>query len=80
MRSRKGSRAPCGLAIPTQLQARLKADERPLLARFKELAPSKAPISIQRWNARRIGTTAIAALGLLTLTALLVDSVRAGIN
>ena len=69
-----------GLAIPTQLQARLKADERPLLARFKELAPSKAPISIQRWNARRIGTTAIAALGLLTLTALLVDSVRAGIN
>ena len=76
----EGFASAVGLAIPTQLQARLKADERPLLARFKELAPSKAPISIQRWSARRIGTTAIAAFGVLTLTALLVDSVRAGIN
>ena len=45
-----------GLAIPTQLQARLKADERPLLAGFKELAPPREPVSIQRWNARRIAT------------------------
>ena len=48
----EGFACAVGLAIPTQLQARLKADERPLLARFKELAPSKATISIQRWSAR----------------------------
>ena len=53
----EGFACAVGLAIPTQLQARLKADERPLFARFKELAPSKAPISIQRWSARRIGTS-----------------------
>ena len=69
-----------GLAIPTQLQARLKADDRPLLARFKELAPTKGTISIQRWSVRRIGTAAIATIAAVALLALLVDSVRAGIN
>jgi hypothetical protein len=69
-----------GLAIPTQLQARLKADHRPLLTRFKELAPAREPVSIQRWNSRRIGTTAAAAVGAFGLLALLVDSVRAGVT
>ena len=69
-----------GLAIPTQLQARLKADDRPLFARCKELAPAREPISIQRWNARRLATASAAAIGVVVLLSLLVDSVRAGIN
>ena len=76
----EGFACAVGLAVPTQLQARLKADERPLLARFKELAPAREPISIQRWSARRVATGAAAAVGALVLLALLVDSVRAGIN
>ncbi len=76
----EGFASAVGLAIPTQLQARLKADQRPLLTRFKELAPAREPISIQRWTPRRIATGAAAAVGVLVLLALLVDSVRAGIN
>ncbi len=76
----EGFASAVGLAIPTQLQARLKADQRPLLTRFKELAPAREPISIQRWSPRRIATGAAAAVGVLVLLALLVDSVRAGIN
>src|SRR4029079_7928573 len=45
-----------GLAIPTQLQGRLKTDRRPLMARFKELAPARDPVSIQRWSTNRIVT------------------------
>ena len=41
----------------------MKANQRPLLARFKELAPAREPISIQRWSARRIATGAAAASG-----------------
>jgi tRNA A-37 threonylcarbamoyl transferase component Bud32 len=33
-----------GLAIPTQLAARLKEDPRPIMARFKELAPQRARV------------------------------------
>jgi hypothetical protein len=76
----EGFACAVGLAIPTQLQTRLKADPRPLLTRFKELAPAREPISIQRWGARRIATTATAAIGVLVLLALLVDSVRAGLR
>jgi hypothetical protein len=39
-----------GLTIPTELQAKLKADGRPLLKRFRELAPAHEPVSIQRWS------------------------------
>jgi hypothetical protein len=69
-----------GLAIPTQLQERLGADPRPLLARFKELAPSRTPISIQRWDYRRLVTTAVAAAAVLLLIGLFADAVGAGIN
>jgi hypothetical protein len=42
-----------GLTIPTELQAKLKADGRPLLARLRQLAPPRDPISIQRWGPQR---------------------------
>jgi hypothetical protein len=39
-----------GVASPTQLRAHLKRDGRNLLARFRQLAPQRAPVAIQRWR------------------------------
>ena len=43
-----------GMAIPTELQRYLKEDDRDLIGRFRELAPSRPKISIQRWSFRRL--------------------------
>jgi hypothetical protein len=69
-----------GLAIPTELQARLRADGRPLLDRFRQLAPQRQRVSIQRWSAQRVALTAGAAVGALVLVALFLDSLRAGLG
>jgi hypothetical protein len=69
-----------GLTIPTELQAKLKADGRPLLARLRALAPARDPISIQRWSPQRLALTAAAAFGVLVLTGLFLDSLRAGLS
>jgi hypothetical protein len=69
-----------GLTIPTELQAKLKADGRPLLKRFRELAPAHEPVSIQRWSAQRLLLTAGAAVGILVLVGLFIDSLRAGLG
>jgi tRNA A-37 threonylcarbamoyl transferase component Bud32 len=69
-----------GLTIPTELQAKLRADGRPLLDRFRQLAPPRHRISIQRWSAQRLLLTAAAALGTLILVTLFVDSLRAGLT
>jgi hypothetical protein len=69
-----------GLTIPTELQAKLKADGRPLLERFRQLAPPRDRVSIQRWSTRRLLLTAGAALGTLVLAALFLDSLRAGLT
>jgi hypothetical protein len=68
-----------GFTMPTELQARMKADGRPLLRRFRQLAPHREPVSIQRWSARRLTLTAATALGVLLLVGLFVDSLRAGL-
>ena len=68
-----------GLTIPTELQAKLKADGRPLLARLRQLAPPRDPISIQRWSPQRPTLTA-AAFGVLLLAGLFLDSLRAGLT
>jgi serine/threonine-protein kinase RIO1/membrane-associated phospholipid phosphatase len=47
-----------GLASPTQLRAALKRDGRDLVTRFRELAPERRPIAIQRWSVRRVVLTA----------------------
>jgi hypothetical protein len=69
-----------GLAVPTQLQAMLKADPRPIMARFIELAPEHAPISIQRWSFRRTALLCGAGIGGLVTIAMLVDSLLAGLR
>src|SRR5262249_39088565 len=43
-----------GVASPTQLRQFMKRDGRDLLGRFREMAPSREPIAIQRWSVRRV--------------------------
>jgi hypothetical protein len=69
-----------GLTIPTELQAKMKADGRPLLERFRELAPQRDPVSIQRWSVRRLALTGTTFLGIIVGIGLFVDAVRAGIE
>lgn len=69
-----------GMAIPTELSGRLKQDPRPILQRFKELAPAHAPVSIQRWSFQRIALTAAVVLGSLILLAMAIDSLFAGLK
>ena len=68
-----------GLTVPTELQAKMKADGRPLLERFRQLAPARERVSIQRWSTRRLLLTAGAALGTLLLAGFFLDSLRAGL-
>ncbi len=76
----EGFASAVGLAIPTELSEKLKADGRPLIDRFKELAPARDPVSIQRWSPRRAALTAAVGIGVLVLAGMLVDSVRAGLT
>jgi membrane-associated phospholipid phosphatase/tRNA A-37 threonylcarbamoyl transferase component Bud32 len=75
----EGFASAVGLAVPTQVQQRLKEDPRPLVARFKELAPAHAPVSIQRWSARRIGLALTCVAVAIVLAAMLTDVIRAGL-
>jgi tRNA A-37 threonylcarbamoyl transferase component Bud32 len=72
--------ASMGMTIPTELQAKLKADGRPIMDRFRELAPHRDPISIQRWSGRRLVASALALVGVLVLVGLSLDSLRAGLT
>ena len=69
-----------GMAIPTELSKRLKEDPRPIMERFKELAPAHAPVSIQTWSVQRVGLTAGAVIGSLILVAMAIDSLFAGLR
>ncbi len=50
-----------GIASPTQLRTVLKADGRDLVAQFRDLAPPRRRIALQRWGWSRVGL----ALGVL---------------
>jgi membrane-associated phospholipid phosphatase/tRNA A-37 threonylcarbamoyl transferase component Bud32 len=63
-----------GVASPMQLRQFMKRDGRDLIGRFRELAPPRAPIAIQRWSVRRVGLSVmmlivivIAAIGSVQL-------------
>jgi serine/threonine protein kinase len=68
-----------GLTIPTELQAKLKRDGRPLLERFRALAPAHERISIQRWSVRRVALIVAAWLSASVVVTLFVDSLGAGV-
>ncbi len=54
-----------GLTLTSQLRAQLRQDGRDLIARFRQLAPERAPIKIQRWSVRRVGLTVSVVVGAL---------------
>jgi membrane-associated phospholipid phosphatase len=57
-----------GVASPTQLRQHLKEDGRDLLAELRAMAPTRRPISIQRWSFRRVWLIVVSfALLLLAL-------------
>lgn len=44
-----------GVTLPSALRSEVKADGRRLLHQFRDLAPARAPVTIQRWTLRRVG-------------------------
>ena len=69
-----------GLAIPTQVSEKLKEDGRPILERFRELAPDRPPVSIQVWSVRRVGLTVAAVVGALALAAMVWATLAIGLD
>ena len=51
-----------GVTLPSGLRADVRADGRALLERFRDLAPDRRRVSIQRWTLRRVGLTLWVAL------------------
>src|SRR5437763_6929250 len=52
-----------GIASPSQLRAAMKRDGRNLVKQFRALAPPRHPISLQRWNVKRILLTLALVFG-----------------
>jgi len=65
-----------GVASPTQLRAFMKRDPRDLLGEFRALAPSRRPIGLQRWGARRVLVTAAMLATALVTAGLAVSTFR----
>jgi membrane-associated phospholipid phosphatase/tRNA A-37 threonylcarbamoyl transferase component Bud32 len=65
-----------GVASPTQLRNVLKADGPEILAKFRSLAPERAPIAIQRWSVRR----ALLTLWVLFIGFVVVSLVLSNLN
>jgi tRNA A-37 threonylcarbamoyl transferase component Bud32 len=69
------------VTMPSQSRNMLREHRkagRDILARFRELAPQRPPIAIQRWSVRRIGITLAVAVGFLLALALIVDNLQTG--
>jgi tRNA A-37 threonylcarbamoyl transferase component Bud32 len=65
-----------GVTIPNGLRAAVRADGRPLLDRFRELAPERPPVSIQRWGVRRVALTLSLLVALVVGGLLLVANLQ----
>jgi tRNA A-37 threonylcarbamoyl transferase component Bud32/membrane-associated phospholipid phosphatase len=64
----EGFAATRGLAMPSQLRHLLRERGRDLHAEFLDLLPERPrPVSIQRWNVRRVGLALLAVLGLVVV-------------
>ena len=63
-----------GVTLPSQSRNLLRKDGRKIIARFRELAPERRPISIQRWSLRRVGLTLAVLLGALLVSQMVVNN------
>ncbi|HSF84433.1 MAG TPA: tetratricopeptide repeat protein [Acidimicrobiia bacterium] len=69
------------VTIPSQSRSQLKAkrrEGRDLIQQFRQLAPAREPIAIQRWSARRIGLTLGAAFAIAVLVSLFLQNLTSG--
>jgi hypothetical protein len=64
-----------GVTLPSQSRSLLATDGRQLLERFRELAPPRPPVKVQRWSPRRVGLLAGCVAGALLGSMLVVGSV-----
>jgi tRNA A-37 threonylcarbamoyl transferase component Bud32 len=63
-----------GVTLPSQSRNLLRKDGRAIIKRFRELAPERRPISIQRWSVRRVGLTLGVLVGALIIFSLVVNN------
>lgn len=70
------------VTVPSQSRSSLTALKRregtDLIARFRELAPHRDPISIQRWSPRRVMLTLASLLVLIIFLQLLIENITGG--
>jgi tRNA A-37 threonylcarbamoyl transferase component Bud32/membrane-associated phospholipid phosphatase len=69
------------LTMPSQSRSmlkRLRKEGRDLLARFRELAPKRRPIAIQRWSVRRVALTLAVVFGLYLGVIMILDNIKTG--
>jgi tRNA A-37 threonylcarbamoyl transferase component Bud32 len=65
-----------GVTLPSALRSDVKRDGRELLERFRELAPERKPVAIQRWSLRRFGLTIWVVMVALALISIFVDNLN----
>ncbi|MGI9594616.1 MAG: phosphatase PAP2 family protein [Acidimicrobiales bacterium] len=66
-----------GVTLPSQLRSDVRRDGRTLLERFRELAPDRRPVAIQRWTVRRLALTAWVVLVAVMVAAIFVGNLPA---
>jgi hypothetical protein len=70
------------VTVPSQSRSFLTALKRregtDIIARFRELAPHRDPISIQRWSLRRVWLAFVSLIVVALFVALLVENVMGG--
>ncbi len=64
-----------GVTLPSQSRSMLAQDGRQLLDRFRQLAPPRPPVKVQKWSPRRVGLLAGCVVGALLGSLLVVGSV-----
>jgi len=70
-----------GATLPSQSRSMLRAlkrDGRNLVGRFRELAPDRRKVGIQRWSVRRIAIALSVVVGLLIALLLVLDNIQTG--
>jgi tRNA A-37 threonylcarbamoyl transferase component Bud32 len=63
-----------GVTLPSALRSDVKRDGRELMERFRELAPERKPVAIQRWSLRRVGLMIWVVIVALALISIFLDS------
>jgi tRNA A-37 threonylcarbamoyl transferase component Bud32 len=65
-----------GVTLPSALRNDVKRDGRELMEQFRELAPARKPVAIQRWSLRRVGLTLWVLAVTLALISIFVDNLN----